>query len=244
MALAYNAPGVYVREEPGGARPIGAVGTSTAGFVGVAPNADAPTDRAVDINNWTEFRDVFAPMGTTTSTPLANAVYCFFANGGGRCYVVHVPDGSGVGGADPRSGLGLLRPIDEIAIVAAPGFTDFDTYEAVLSHCESLEDRVAILDGPATADDVEALTRAGSSGVPARPSRRRSSAAPSEEGESGEAEEPDLPAVAGGDGLRPRDSAYGSFYFPHIVVNDPITNTKVAVPPSGHLAGIWARTDV
>ena len=51
----YFSPGVYVEEVPGGARPIGPVGTSTAGFVGVAPNPDAPVNRAVAVNNWTEF---------------------------------------------------------------------------------------------------------------------------------------------------------------------------------------------
>ena len=35
------APGVYVKEVPGGARPIAAVGTSTAAFVGAAPDAKA-----------------------------------------------------------------------------------------------------------------------------------------------------------------------------------------------------------
>lgn len=241
MSLAHNAPGVYVSEEPGGARPIGAVGTSTAGFVGTAPNAAAPTDRAIDIGNWSEFRAVFAPDGSSTSTPLANAVYGFFANGGGRCYVAHVPEGAGIGGADGRSGLGLLRPIDEIAIVCAPGATDADSYEAVLSHCEQLEDRVAILDAPASVDDVEALTRVKTAGVPPARPRRRGSAA----GDAGEPEAESLtPAASDDGGLRPRDSSYGSFYFPHIVVSDAITGERVVAPPSGHLAGVWARTDV
>ena len=34
-------------------------------------------------------------------------------------------------------------------MVAAPGYTDVgDSYDALLSHCENLGDRVAILDGP------------------------------------------------------------------------------------------------
>jgi len=37
----YASPGVYVEEVPSGARPIGATGTSTAGFVGTAPDATA-----------------------------------------------------------------------------------------------------------------------------------------------------------------------------------------------------------
>ena len=54
----YASPGIYVEEVPGGARPIGAVGTSTAGFVGVAPDEGARRNEAVAINSWSEFMRV------------------------------------------------------------------------------------------------------------------------------------------------------------------------------------------
>ena len=46
-------------------------------------------------------------------------------------------------------------------------------------------------------------------------------------------------------GHRPRESdgGYGAFYFPGITTADPITGELVDVPPSGHIAGIWARND-
>ncbi|HEX9992899.1 MAG TPA: phage tail sheath C-terminal domain-containing protein, partial [Acidimicrobiales bacterium] len=47
-------------------------------------------------------------------------------------------------------------------------------------------------------------------------------------------------------GVRPRqsDGGYGAAYFPWITVRDPLgSDATVAVPPSGHLAGVWARTD-
>ena len=40
-----------------------------------------------------------------------------------------------------------------------------------------------------------------------------------------------------------RDSSYGAIYFPWIAAFDPATNQNIFVPPSGHLAGLWARTD-
>ena len=49
MATTYETPGVYVEEKPGGPRPIQAVGTSTAGFVGIAPNEKAFLNEAVSI---------------------------------------------------------------------------------------------------------------------------------------------------------------------------------------------------
>jgi phage tail sheath protein FI len=39
------------------------------------------------------------------------------------------------------------------------------------------------------------------------------------------------------------DSSYAAMYYPWIEVTDPITNKTVAIPPSGHIAGIWARSD-
>jgi phage tail sheath protein FI len=47
-----------------------------------------------------------------------------------------------------------------------------------------------------------------------------------------------------------RDSAFGAFYYPNVVVANPLarpgaTNGELfmTVPPSGHVAGVWARTD-
>jgi phage tail sheath protein FI len=41
----------------------------------------------------------------------------------------------------------------------------------------------------------------------------------------------------------PRNNPYAAFYFPWIWVYDPLTDGKILVPPSGHLAGIYARVD-
>lgn len=39
------------------------------------------------------------------------------------------------------------------------------------------------------------------------------------------------------------DSSYAALYYPWIQVMDPISNQVVAMPPSGHIAGVWARSD-
>ncbi|NHZ89640.1 phage tail protein [Massilia sp. CCM 8733] len=41
----------------------------------------------------------------------------------------------------------------------------------------------------------------------------------------------------------PRDSSYAAIYYPWIRVFDPFTRDTVLVPPAGHVAGIYARTD-
>jgi phage tail sheath protein FI len=42
------------------------------------------------------------------------------------------------------------------------------------------------------------------------------------------------------------DSAYAAFYYPWVKVENPVGdngNREVFIPPSGHIAGLWARTD-
>ncbi|WP_432826883.1 phage tail sheath family protein [Dactylosporangium sp. CA-092794] len=220
----YASPGVYVEEVSGGARPIGAVGTSTAAFVGTAPVPDARRNQAVAIGSWSEFLRVFAAADGAASTPLSRAVYGFFDNGGGRCYVVNVAPGEPIGGTGrTRTGLALLEAIDEVAIVAAPGYHDPLSHEDLLRHCELMGDRLAVLDPPPEITDVERLTRVAAAG--AKPKPKTGDDAPDD------------------GGLRPRQSDYGTFYAPWLVVRDPMSGEVVATPPSGHVAGVWARSD-
>jgi phage tail sheath protein FI len=39
------------------------------------------------------------------------------------------------------------------------------------------------------------------------------------------------------------DSKFAALYYPWIKVMDPLSGSPVFVPPSGHMAGIWARND-
>jgi len=41
----------------------------------------------------------------------------------------------------------------------------------------------------------------------------------------------------------PVDSSYAAYYYPWIEVLDPVTNREKLVPPGGHIAGIYSRTD-
>jgi phage tail sheath protein FI len=39
------------------------------------------------------------------------------------------------------------------------------------------------------------------------------------------------------------DSKFAALYYPWIEVMNPLTNQPIMVPPSGHVAGLWCRTD-
>lgn len=89
----YLSPGVYVEEYDNSPRSIEGVGTSAAGFVGMAergPVVGAPTL----ITNFAGFQKTFGGFLSEFTHEgyrfLAHAVEQFFVNGGNRCYVSRV----------------------------------------------------------------------------------------------------------------------------------------------------------
>jgi phage tail sheath protein FI len=106
------------------------------------------------------------------------------------------------GGSGKRTGIVALEDIDEVAICAVPGVWSGTVESALITHCEQLKDRFAILD-PQDDLDIEGIQAFRA----------------------------------------PIDTRYAALYYPWLVVNDPSTSQFVEVPPSGHLAGIYARTD-
>jgi phage tail sheath protein FI len=44
--------------------------------------------------------------------------------------------------------------------------------------------------------------------------------------------------------MPPTDSKYAAFYYPWIKVMDPLTQKPKLVPPGGHIAGVYARSDI
>ena len=46
-----------------------------------------------------------------------------------------------------------------------------------------------------------------------------------------------------GDLMPLRESKYAAFYYPWITILDPVTNRNKLIPPGGHIAGVYARSD-
>src|SRR4029077_15083530 len=90
----YLTPGVYVEEVPSQSKPIEGVGTAVAAFVGVAPGGAA--NQAMRISNWSQFSKLYGDPSQPENGPfmegsyLAHAVYGYFQNGGGVCWIVRV----------------------------------------------------------------------------------------------------------------------------------------------------------
>ncbi|MCA9823630.1 MAG: phage tail sheath family protein, partial [Dehalococcoidia bacterium] len=116
MATAYLTPGVYVEEVSGGAKPIEGVGTAVAAFLGIAEKG--PVGKATLVTNWTQFTDAFG--GFIPGAYLAHAVYAYFNNGGGVCYIVRIgsEDAGEVKPALPEASLSAATSPDQPTIKA------------------------------------------------------------------------------------------------------------------------------
>ncbi|PJF40602.1 MAG: phage tail sheath family protein [Chloroflexi bacterium] len=171
--------------------------------------------------NFSDFTKYFGSFSTDPNhNNLAHAVYGFFLNGGTICFVVRVRDENGLDTALKR-----FEAIDEIAIVAAPGLANRNVWGKVVAHCANMKDRFAVLD---TAE------------------------APAET-EEGDLQPQEL-TVDNPNEVIPEYTKHGAVYFPWLQVVDPASRVmdpknklgsggRIYIPPSGHIAGIYARTD-
>jgi phage tail sheath protein FI len=251
MAISLS-PGVFVEEVPSQIKAITGVSTSTAAFIGIVKDTVALVARnpkfdpnvtgskahqfvdvqvggdvnvPVLITNWSQFVRTFGdlmgkPDGTPSTATQADSAYLQLAH---AVYGFFNNGGSRCYVARVRSetdlhiALTALEAIDEISLVCAPGQISDSIRGAIVDHCAAARDRFAILDGPQIADKLDNLTIVHSDATPA--------------------------------GLMPKATDLAAWYYPWIEVFDPgtqlqgVSDGALAVPPSGHLAGIYARVD-
>ncbi|KUN01243.1 phage tail protein [Streptomyces yokosukanensis] len=171
--------------------------------------------RASKLVEVTEQRDAgqTRPASQTVAVPDAQAAPAVPGSGS----VSRLDPAEYVGDSSARTGFAGLESIDEITMVAVPDLMgayqrgDIDAEGvrtvqlAVISHCEQMGDRVAVLDSPP--------------GLTAQQVRHWRNE------EAG------------------YDSRYATLYYPWVRVFDPAAGRNTTVPPSGHIAGVWARSD-
>ncbi len=111
-----------------------------------------------------------------------------------------------------KSGFKTLEDLEDVSIVAAPGATadyannqtDADTINRhLISHCERMRYRIAVLDSAQGHLISEVRNYRGQ-----------------------------------------LDSKYAALYYPWICILDPVTRQEIKLPPSGFVAGIYARNDI
>ena len=131
-----------------------------------------------------------------------------------------------------RTGIEGLEALDDVTMVIVPdimrayldGHLDMDgviaIQKAILAHCDRMGDRVAILDVPPDKGDHVA---SADQRPPLNPM--------------------DVETWKSSIANLISDGGYGALYYPWIKVDDPASRGTVWMPPSGHIAGIWARSD-
>ncbi len=239
MATSYLSPGVYVEEVDRGSKPIEAVGTNTVGFLG--ESSKGPVNEPVLVTNWSAFVRTFGDFAQC-SPYLAHAVYGFFNNGGSRAFIVNVGGGSDETELTQANQSGEKKDgkdKDKPAPVPAPKAGPVDKDALYIGRdrgpgqrsgikCFEEVDEIAIVAAPGQTSPAvqDALL------THCETRKDRFAILDSPESISGGIDR--LP--------KPRDSKYGAYYFPWIQVYDP-DKGNVYVPPSGHIAGVYSRTD-
>ena len=115
----YLSPGVYIEEVQSGSRPIEGVGTAVAAFVGLSEVG--PLHNPTLVSNWSQYAAAFGDF--VEGAYLAHAVYAYFQNGGGNCYVVRVGGPTGANGSSPNGASSTTPAVggpNPAALPAAP----------------------------------------------------------------------------------------------------------------------------
>jgi uncharacterized protein len=246
MATSYLSPGVYIEEVDRGSKPIEAVGTSTCAFIG--ESAVGPTNEAVLITNWAQYTRTFGDF--THSTHLAHALYGFFNNGGTKAFVCNVAPKTVTAEQAAKEAekkeaetkktaeSGKPAPAPAAASAAAPSgavnpalYIGKDEGPGRRTGLNVFNDipEISLVCAPGQSDT--AIQDAVISHCENNKYRFAILDSAEELNKDGIAKMP-----------KPRDSQYAAYYFPWIQVYDP-EKGNIYVPPSGHMAGIYARSD-
>jgi phage tail sheath protein FI len=153
----YLSPGVYVEEVDRGSKPIEGVGTAVAAFVGFT--ARGPSDDPSDpdgikprlVTNWAQFETLYG--GFVEGAMLPHAVYGYFNNGGGACYIARIPHTRG-GSATPRVALtsGAKKQVETLEVSA---LDQGDNVEVVVEPAEGDQPSTFTLRVQAGGQEVE-----------------------------------------------------------------------------------------
>lgn len=115
----------------------------------------------------------------------------------------------------PKNGLLAFEGVEDISIVAAPGYTYgyqdsgnaftrvVGIQNALINHCERMRYRIAVLDTPENFLPTQALNYRNL-----------------------------------------RSSKYAAMYYPWVQIPNPVGEGMLKLPPSGFIAGIYARNDI
>ncbi|WP_437764034.1 phage tail sheath subtilisin-like domain-containing protein [Sorangium sp. So ce281] len=235
----YSSPGVYVEQVPSGSAPIAGVGTSTAGFVGAFAQTLTVPNPIYD-SSITDTNDPRHSQTITETIPTApgevklitnfsefKAAFKGFLDESSHRPLAHAVNGFFLNG-------GTRCYVAYVVPPASPALPDIT---GVLERFESI-DEIAIVASPGLAISA---ARTALKDHCEKMGTRVAILETEEFGNVADALSALDPDAAGS--TLPSFSDSTALYFPWIEVFDPASKTNKFVPPSGHIAGIYARVD-
>ncbi|GAB3027959.1 phage tail sheath family protein [Spirosoma pulveris] len=175
MAAPYNTPGVYVEEIPKFPPSIAAVETAIPAFIGYTEkaeeNGESLFNKPKRIESIAEYEAIFGggPSQNVTVTLdtnnqfvkaetsaklyLYDSLRLFYANGGGKCYIISAGKyPANVASADLEAALLLLEQEDEPTLILSPDSVSdaangpYEFQKQALAQCNKLKDRFTLCD--------------------------------------------------------------------------------------------------
>jgi phage tail sheath protein FI len=216
MGGIYRTPGVHIETAGERFKPLEAARTGVTAFLG--RTSGGASQSPVKVDSFDRYCAVFGNDGGTTCA----AVRGFFENGGEVAYVVNVTPDDGRGltpddfiGAKGPKGLRLLERLDDVDLVVAPDLVTLPGKELAFPGLDAVHAvQRAMVDHCERMQDRFALL--------------------------------DTPAEASLDAAvqwrRRFDTSYAALYYPWVVARVG-TEAGEPVPPSGHVAGLYAKCD-
>lgn len=118
-------------------------------------------------------------------------------------------DLSAISATHYEKGINALNLVDDVNVLCIPDRTDTTVQQAMITHCETMEDRFAVL------DPVRNALPFGAGSIIAQRANLES------------------------------ERGYAALYYPWLAIADPqgSNGQTILVPPSGYVAGIYARSD-
>jgi phage tail sheath protein FI len=261
----YLSPGVYVEEVPSAARPIAGVGTSTAGFIGVVKGVVKATVQAASSPK--------KAGGTAGLTGESDGVGASVASDAVKMPLKPGKTGKKPNGDAEPNDFYALAPAGEPRLVTSweefkNNFGDIQAGNAKLAQAvygffNNGGTRCWVIGVAAETDLAElagliakfkAIDEIAIVAAPGATTKAQQEALLDHcegmkdrvavlDGAQSPATLDDRNKIRSSGDSAVRDSNYCALYFPWIKVLDPVTGQKVSQPPSGHIAGIYARVD-
>lgn len=230
----YQTPGVY--REDVFLEPLAGLRTGVPAFLGYTRDtALVPTNVPQTLTLWAQWESYFGPPPEDTF--LGYAVRGFFENGGRLCYVVRLDSTNPDRRAALCGGLAALASLDAIDLVCAPDImrprgvavapdpNEARTMQAmVIKHCDAHGARFAILDSFPGASPATVIQQ--------------------RQGLATAVRDPAVPYCPSSlDRAVQQPGTNGALYYPWLKVPADPTLPERLVPPCGHVAGAYARSD-